>query len=229
MNIEIWSDIACPWCYVGKRRFEQALESFEHRDDVTVTWRSFELDPTAPAERPESHAEHLADKYGGGLAGAQRMLDTMTETAAAVGLDFDFANSRGANTFDGHRLIHFAAGHGKQDEMKERLLKAYFSDGELVSDHDTLVRLAGEIGLDEAAARDALVSGAGADEVREDEHLAQRIGIRGVPFFVADRQVGVSGAQEPEVMLDFLRQAWERRPSPIEVVVAGDACGPDGC
>ena len=153
MEVEIWSDVACPWCYVGKRRFEAALEQFEHRDDVTITWRSFELDPEAPAEREGDRAEHLASKYGMSLEQAHQAEAQMTQTAAADGLDFRFDIARAGNTFDGHRLVHLAKAHGLQDVMKERLLHAYFSEGELVSDHDALTRLAVEVGLPEDEVR----------------------------------------------------------------------------
>ena len=155
MHVEIWSDIACPWCYVGKRRFEAALAGFEHRDDVQVTWRSFELDPEAPAERPRSGAEHLAEKYGTSLEQAQAMNDRMTEIAATEGLEFHFERARGGNTFDAHRLVHLAAEHGAQDAMKERLMRAYLSEGELMADARPLVRLAGEVGLPEDDVRGA--------------------------------------------------------------------------
>ena len=135
MEVEIWSDVACPWCYVGKRRFEAALGQFEHRDDVTITWRSFELDPEAPGEREGDRAEHLASKYGMSVEQAHQAESQMTQTAAGEGLDFRFGIARAGNTFDGHRLVHLAKAHGLQDAMKERLLQAYFSEGELISDH----------------------------------------------------------------------------------------------
>ncbi len=147
MRVEIWSDIACPWCYVGKRRFEAALERFSHRDEVEVVWRSFELDPGAPPERGGDRAAHLASKYGMSVEQAREVERSMTATAAGEGLEFRLDIARAGNTFDGHRLIHLAAEHGCQDAMKERLLRAYFSEGELVSDRDTLVRLGAEVGL----------------------------------------------------------------------------------
>jgi predicted DsbA family dithiol-disulfide isomerase len=229
MHVEIWSDIACPWCYVGKRRMEAALEQFEHADDVTVTWRSFELEPGAPAERPGDNATHLAKKYGTSLEQAQAMLQSMTDTAAGDGLDFHFERARSGNTFDAHRLIHLAAQHGRQDAMKERLMRAYLTEGELVSDHATLRRLGTEVGLDEAEIADMLVSGRYADEVRADEQTAASLGASAVPFFVVDRALGASGAHPPEAMLDFLRQGWAKSHPAIAVVEGGDACGPDGC
>src|ERR1700744_1353322 len=158
MEVEIWSDVACPWCYVGKRRFETALAEVEHRDDVTITWRSFELDPEAPSEREGDRAEHLASKYGMSLEQAHQAEAQMPQTAAADGLDFRFDIARAGNTFDGHRLVHLARAHGLQDAMKERLLHAYFSEGELVSDHDALTRLAVEVGVPEDEVREMLAS-----------------------------------------------------------------------
>ncbi|HET8978854.1 MAG TPA: DsbA family oxidoreductase [Solirubrobacteraceae bacterium] len=227
MDIEIWSDIACPWCYIGKRRFEAALEQFEHRDEVTVTWRSFELDPEAPAERDGDRAEHLARKYGMSIEQAQAAEAQMTETAAGEGLDFRFDIARAGNMFDGHRLVHLAAAHGRQDAMKERLLRAYFSEGELVSDHATLMRLAAEVGLPEDEVRELLAGDRYADEVRDDERTAGALGISAVPTFVVDRALGASGAHPPEALLGLLREGWERRPA--AGVLTGEACGPDGC
>ena len=211
MHIEIWSDIACPWCYVGKRRFEAALAAFEHRDDVTVTWRSFELDPTAPREREVDGATHLADKYGTSRDQALAMHQRMTDVAAEEGLEFRFDIARGGNTFDAHRLDHLAAAHGRQDAMKERLMRGYLTEGEPIGDPEALARLAIDAGLPEDEVRELLAGDRFAAEVREDEHVASSLGIGAVPMFVADRALGASGAQSPDVLLEFLRQAWERR------------------
>ncbi len=208
MDVEIWSDIACPWCYVGKRRFESALAQFEHADAVRVTWRSFELDPSAPREREGDLAARLAEKYGMTLEQAQASQRQLTEVAAGEGLDFRFDIARSGLTFDGHRVIHLAAEHGLQDAMKERLLRAYFGEGELVSDSETLVRLATEVGLPEPEVRTTVTGNRFAESVREDELVAQRLGISAVPTFVIDRALGASGAQPPEQLLDLLRQGW---------------------
>jgi predicted DsbA family dithiol-disulfide isomerase len=228
VDVEIWSDIACPWCYVGKRRFEAALSQFEHRDQVRVTWRSFELDPSAPLEREGDRAARLAEKYGMTLEQAQAAERQLTEVAAAEGLEFRFDRARSGRTFDGHRIIHLAAEHELQDAMKERLLRAYFTEGELIGDHETLVRLANEVGLPEDEVRATLAGDRFADEVRGDELTAQRFGISAVPTFVVDRALGASGAHPPEQLLDLLRQGWASR-SPVSVVTGGEACGPDGC
>jgi predicted DsbA family dithiol-disulfide isomerase len=228
MNVEIWSDIACPWCYVGKRRFEAALTAFEHRDDVTVTWRSFELDPAAPRERGGDRAVHLAEKYGVSVERAIEMQDHMTKVAAGDGLDFRFDIARSGNTFDAHRVLHLAAEHGAQDAMKERLMRAYLTEGELVGDPEALERLAVEAGLPRQAVLEVLASDRYAAEVRKDERTAAELGIHAVPFFVVDRALGASGAQPPEVLGEMLRRGWEARPR-LAVVADGAACGPDGC
>ena len=211
MEVEIWSDVACPWCYIGKRRFEAALEQFEHRDDVDVTWRSFELDPGAPHERTGDRAERLAEKYGMTVQQAREAEARLTAEAAGEDLPFRFDIARSGTTFDGHRLVHLAGTHDVQDAMKERLLRAYFTEGELISDHDTLVRLAVEVGLDEREVRELLAGERYADAVREDERTAAELGISAVPTFVVDRKLGASGAQPPEALLDLLRQGWAKR------------------
>jgi predicted DsbA family dithiol-disulfide isomerase len=228
LRVEIWSDIACPWCYIGKRRFEAALASFEHRGDVRVTWRSFELDPQAPPERDGDRAAHLAEKYGTTRREAVRMQDTMRDVAAGEGLDFCFDRARAGNTFDAHRLVHHAATHDLQDAMKERLLRAYLSEGELMSDRAVLARLASEVGLAADEARDVLAGDRYAAEVREDERTAASLGISAVPFFVVDRELGAAGAHPAEVLRGLLEQGWTRR-SPLSVVAQGESCGADGC
>jgi predicted DsbA family dithiol-disulfide isomerase len=228
VHVEIWSDIACPWCYVGKRRFEAALAQFEHRDEVTVEWRSFELDPAAPAERAESGAEHLAAKYGVSLQQAREMQDRMTQVAAGDGLEYHFDELRGTNMLDAHRVIHLAKANGLQDAMEERLFRAYLTEGELLSDHATLRRLAVEAGVPEDEVVEVLATARFEEEVREDERTASSLGISAVPFFVVDRAIGASGAQPPEVLLQLLQEA-RKRAQPIAVVADGATCGPDGC
>jgi len=225
--VEIWSDIACPWCYVGKRRFEAALAAFEHRDRVRVTWRAFELDPGAPPERPGDRTERLARKYGVSLTEAQAMHDRMTEEGAREGVAFDFAGVRDGNTFDAHRLSHLAAAHGVQDAMEERLFRAHLSEGRLLSDHDTLRELARDVGLPPAEVDELLAGDRFAAEVRTDERDAASAGITAVPFFAVDRSLGGAGAHPPEALLDLLRRGWERRPR--LAVADGPACGPGGC
>jgi predicted DsbA family dithiol-disulfide isomerase len=204
VKVEIWSDVVCPWCYIGKRRFEAAVERFG--GDVEVVWRSFELDPGAPAVREHTATEHLAAKYGMSVEQAEASHAQMTELAAREGLEYHFERARGGNSFDAHRLIHLAAAHGKQGEAQERVMRAYFTEGVPIGDREALIGLGEELGLD---ARAALESDAYADKVREDEELARRIGIQGVPFFVLDRRYGLSGAQPPEVIRQALEQAAE--------------------
>jgi predicted DsbA family dithiol-disulfide isomerase len=228
VHVEIWSDIACPWCYVGKRRFEAALAAFEHRDDVRVTWRSFELDPGAPRERGVDAATHLAAKYGTSREQALAMHHNMTAVAADDGLEFRFDLARGGNTFDAHRLVHLAAAHGRQDEMKERLMRAYLTEGEAIGDPAVLERLAREAGLPEEEARDVLAGDRYAADVRQDERTAAALGISAVPFFVVDRRLGAAGAQPPDVLGELLARAWADRPQ-VPVVADGDSCGVDGC
>jgi predicted DsbA family dithiol-disulfide isomerase len=228
MHVEIWSDIACPWCYVGKRRLEAALAAFEHRDEVTVTWRSFELDPAAPRERGGDRAAHLAEKYGVTVERAIEMQDHMTRVAAGDGLDFRFDLARSGSTFDAHRLLHLAAEHGLQDAMKERLMRAYLTEGELIGDPEVLERLAVAVGLPRSEVLELLAGDRFAAEVRADERTAAELGIHAVPFFVVDRALGASGAQPPEVLGEMLRRGWEAQPR-LAVVADGAACGPDGC
>ena len=207
--MEIWSDIACPWCYVGKKRFEQALSRFDGRDEVRITWRSFELDPNAPPASSGSHAEHVAAKYGRTVEQVEAMHAEMTRVAAADGIEFRFDLVRGGNTFDAHRVLQLAAALDRQDEAKERLLRARHTEGELLSDHDALVRLAGEAGLPEREVRETLATDRFADAVREDERTATALDINAVPFFVADRRLALSGAQQPELFLKMLERAAE--------------------
>ncbi len=204
MKVEIWSDVVCPWCYVGKRRFESALARFPHADEVEVVWKSFELDPEAPARRG-STAEHLARKYGLTMEQVTAMNERMEKLATAEGLEYHLDETKGGNTLDAHRLLHLAKEHGLQGEMKERLLRAYFTEGEPVAERAMLVRLADEVGVPEAA--EVLASDACTKDVRADEHEARLLGIAAVPFFVIDRYYGIEGAQSADVILDALTQA----------------------
>jgi predicted DsbA family dithiol-disulfide isomerase len=227
MKVEIWSDVVCPWCYIGKRHFESALADFYHREEVEVVWRAFELDPTAPPVREGGYARRLGSKYGLGPAEAQAIIDKMTRTAARVGLDFRFHLARPGNTFDAHRLLHLAADRGSQDRLKERLLAATFTEGEPIGDHDALLRLCVEAGLDRDEVQRVLESDAYAEAVRRDEDTATEMGISGVPFFVIDRTFAVSGAQPSDVMGSVLERAWAKSHAP-SLVMTGDSGGP-GC
>jgi predicted DsbA family dithiol-disulfide isomerase len=202
LTVEIWSDVVCPWCYIGKRRFEAAVEQFD--GEVEVVWRSFELDQGAPAIREHTATEHLADKYGMSVEQAEASHVKMTELAAQDGLEYHLERARGGNSFDAHRLIHLAAAHGKQGEAQERVMRGYFTEGIPIGDREALIALGDDLGLD---ARATLESDEYADAVREDEMLAQRIGIQGVPFFVLGRRYGVSGAQPADVLVQALEKS----------------------
>ncbi|WP_218920228.1 DsbA family oxidoreductase [Chondromyces crocatus] len=230
MKVEIWSDVACPWCYIGKRRFERALAQFENGEQLQVSWRSFELQPDAPQVREEKLVALLARSKGMRPEQAEALVAHVAEVGREDGLTLDFDQVRGANTFLAHQLIHLAGAHGLQDAAKERLLRAYFSEGAVVSELETLVRLAVEIGLDEGSAREALTGGTFAEAVRADEQEARELGVRGVPFFVLDRRYAVSGAQPVEAFLEALRAAWSDAHERTEAGgEAGAACGADGC
>jgi predicted DsbA family dithiol-disulfide isomerase len=207
MKIEIWADVACPWCYVGKRRFEKALAKFDGRDDVEVIWRSFELDPRAPRVQPLTAPEVLARKYRVSVEQANAMNERLKGEARKEGLDLHPEKIRMVNTFDAHRVIHHAAGVGKRAEMVERLFRAYHIEGEVLSDAETLIRLATEAGLDAASTRAVIDGDTYSDEVRGDEERASSFGISGVPFFAIDEKYGVSGAQPTEHILEVLTQA----------------------
>ena len=229
MKVEIWSDIACPWCFVGKRRFEKALAAFPERDALDIVWRSFELDPQAPTRQDRPSVELLASKYRMAPSQAQGMLDNMTATGAGEGIEFRFDRSISGNTFDAHRLIHFAATHDKRAEMVECLFRAYFTEGEAMGDRPTLARLAADIGLDATAVTAMLDSDAYAADVRADEARAQQFGITGVPFFAIDEKYGVSGAQTAEIIVQALQQALSESDPVVITAPSGDACDDDTC
>jgi predicted DsbA family dithiol-disulfide isomerase len=209
LRIDVWSDIACPWCYVGKRRLEAALERFPH--EVELTFRSFELDPNAPAHKDGDYVERLAQKYRQPVPVAQQMIDRMTQTGASEGIEFRFDLIRAGNTFDAHRLLHHARQAGLQVILKERLMRAYFCEGVAIADRKALVPLAVEAGLGEQETRDVLASNLYTNAVRQDEALAAELGIQGVPFFVIGGRFGVSGAQPPDVLLRVLEQSFDAR------------------
>ena len=232
LGVEVWSDIACPWCYVGKRRLEAALSRFPHARDVVTTWHAFELDPSAPAIRDAQpgYAARLAKKYGTGVAQAQGMIDRMVRIAAAEGLPFDFERIRPGNTFKAHRLLHLAKLRGLQGPLKERLLRGYLSEGEPIGDDGALLRLAAEVGLDADEVQSVLSSDLYTDQVRADEREAHALGVDGVPFFVIGDRYAVAGAQPAELLLQALTRAWDELPeAPERLEGDGAVCGPDGC
>lgn len=207
MKVEIWSDVACPWCYIGKRGFDLALARFEHRDAVDIRWRSFELDPAAPAVREEPYYERLAAKYRMSLAEADALIDRMIEAGARNGVVLRFDKAKPGNTFDAHRLLHLGAARGVQHDLKERLMRATFTKGLVISDRDVLAGLAVDAGLDGDEAGAVLEGDSFAADVRADEERAADLGITSVPFFVM-AGFGVAGAQPPDTLLEVLEEAW---------------------
>lgn len=230
MRVDIWSDVVCPWCAIGRAHLDAALEEFEHRGEVEVVWRSFELDPGAPPVKEGEYADLLARKYGTSVDGARAMVERMTAVAAAAGWRFDLWRARPGSSFDAHRLVHLGAAYGIQDAVKRRFLRAYLSEGEAIGLREPLERLAVEAGLPAEEVRRVLDGDAYAAQVRADEQEALDLQVTGVPLFLVDGRYAVPGAQPPDVLLRVLRQAWEAR-RPAVTVVGGDAaaCGPDGC
>ncbi len=208
MEVEIWADVVCPWCYLGKRHFEQALDSFDHADKVQVVYRSFELDPAAPQGVTTPTVEVLAQKYGMTPDRARQAQQQMEERATADGLTFRMESLRSGNTKDAHRLLHLAKASDRQGELMERLLRAYFTERESIFDHDALTRLAVEAGLDPDEVADVLASDRYSDHVETDEAMARSLGATGVPLFVIDRRYGISGAQPAETITGVLERAW---------------------
>jgi predicted DsbA family dithiol-disulfide isomerase len=208
MQVEIWSDVVCPWCYLGKRRFERALESFGHRDEVTVLYRSFELDPSAAPGVTTPVVDMLASKYQMSPAQATAAQRQMEQRAAGDGLEFAMEGLRIGSTRDAHRLLQLARARDRQAELAERLHRAYFSEQASVFDHSSLARLAAEAGLDPGEVRTVLASEEYADAVEADEVMARSLGANGVPFFVIDRRLAISGAQPADVIVRALDRAW---------------------
>ncbi len=235
MQIEIWSDVVCPWCYIGKRRLETALAGFPHADQVDVTWRSYQLDPGAPTEPTEGTAVMLGRKYGQSPAGVQQMQDRVEAQGAEEGLVYRLSETLHLNTVDAHRLIHLAheqGGNRLQGQVKEALLAAYFTQARNVADHAVLRDVAIAAGLDAARVDEVLGGTEFTAEVQADIEQAQAFGATGVPFFVVDRKYGVSGAQPAEVFTQVLEQAWAEAHPVLQSVPGAadaDACGPDGC
>ncbi|SMO58350.1 DsbA family oxidoreductase [Gracilimonas mengyeensis] len=205
MKIEIWSDVVCPFCYIGKRHMEQALEQLPEID-AEIIWRSFELDTEAPEHTDANINEVLAKKYGKDLDWAKQMNANMVKNAEDVGLDYNMDDIQPANSFKAHQLLHLAKENGLQDEMKEALLAAYFTEGKLISDSDTLVKIAEGVGLDAREAASVLEEETYKSAVRQDEHVARQIGIQGVPFFYINEKYGLSGAQPVKVFKDAFQQ-----------------------
>ena len=230
MKIEIWSDVACPWCYIGKRRFEAALAAFPHRDSVEIQWRSYQLDPSLPEHFDGSELDYLSRWKGLAPEQVRQMFEHVTEQGKGEGLNYRFDDVVVANSFAAHRLIHLAAAHGKQDDAKERLLSDHFEHGKDIGSREYLIALAAELGIGDVEAAELFTTDKYADDVRRDIAEARALGITGVPFFVIDRKYGVSGAQPAALFRQALEEAWQDgRPLAAVGSPAAEACGPDGC
>jgi predicted DsbA family dithiol-disulfide isomerase len=208
IKIEIWSDVMCPWCYIGKRRFEKALDEFEHKGEVDVEWKSFQLNPAMKTDPSKNINVYLSEIKGCTLEDAQQMNQQVTGLAKEVGLEYDFDKAVVANSFDAHRLIQYAKEAGKGDQAEERLFKAYFTEGKNIASHETLVQLGSEIGLEENEVKEMLAGERFTDEVKHDVYEARQIGVRGVPFFLFNGKYAISGAQQTELFVDTLKKAW---------------------
>lgn len=226
MHVEIWSDVFCPFCYIGKRNFETALAAFPHRNDVKVEWKSFQLQPDAPVDADYTSNEMLSKKYGVSIEEARQMQAGVAQRAAEVGLHYDLDNTKVTNSFDAHRLTHLAKEHGLQDAAEERFFKAYFIEGKHVGRRESLIELGKEIGLDEAEIVDVLDGERYAGDVVADVNLGSAFGLTGVPFFVFERKYAVAGAQPPEVFSQVLDRVWSET-KPVQLVTA--AAPADGC
>jgi predicted DsbA family dithiol-disulfide isomerase len=230
MKVEIWSDVMCPFCYIGKRRFENALQELPFKDDIEVEWKSFQLNPDLQYQPGRNIDQYLAERKGFSIEKAKELNNYVTEMAAQEGLTYDFEKAVVANSFDAHRFAHLAKKQGKGDAAEESLFKAYFSEGRNISDYDTLVQLGIDIGLDATAVKQALENEDYTKEVYKDIAEADAIGVRGVPFFVIDRKYAVSGAQAKDVFAQALERSyteWKKENTKF-TTIEGEVCSPDG-
>lgn len=233
LKVQIWSDIMCPFCYIGKRRIEEALILFEHKDAVAIEWKSFQLDATFKASADDNMVDHLAEKYGKEKDWAQGMLDNMTQNAKNAGLDFHFEKAILANSFNAHRLLHLAKKYHLANDLEELLFKAYLTEGKNINDNNTLKELGLSVGLNAVEIDEVLSSDAYGKDVKQDIQNANAIGVQGVPFFVFDNKYAVSGAQPATEFLEILQKAWDEGKFDSKVTLIntteGDSCGIDGC
>ena len=211
MKIEVWSDFVCPFCYIGKRHLEKALEQFPHRDEVTVEFKSYQLDSEVEYDPETNFYDTFSKLKGMPLDQVKEMNEQVRQIAAQVGLTYHFDTMKYANTFDAHRVAQFAEEQGKGKEITERFLHAYFTESELLSDHETLIKLANEVGLEKEVVKEVLEQNKYSQEVQNDIELARQIGVQGVPFFVFDQKYAVSGAQPIETFQQALEQTWKEK------------------
>lgn len=232
MKIEIWSDVMCPFCYIGKKKFEMAMENFSHKDKIEVEWKSFQLMPDLEPGKVNDLEKILVEKKGIDPVQAKAMNAQVAQVGKQVGLSFNFDKAPAVNTFNAHRFTHFAKANGKQREAGEILFRSYFTEGKNVDDLATLIQLGTEIGLDTDALKTALENNSYADDVRKDINEARQIGVTGVPFFVFDRKQAVSGAQDPATFLKALETTfaeWQKNNPEVTLnVIEGAVCTPDG-
>lgn len=232
MKIEIWSDVMCPFCYIGKRNFETALSQFEHKDAIEIEWKSYQLDPSLPEVAKESYRDYLVKIKGMSPEQVDGMTDNVTQMAKDVGLDYDFSKMVMVNSLKAHQLIQYAKTQNLGDEMEERLFHAFFTEGKNIADLPTLTALGKDISLDEAALQEAFTNKKYQDLMTQDIQEGQNIGVRGVPFFVFDRKYGVSGAQAPQAFLETLSKSfaeWREKNPEIKLeMTQGQSCDVDG-
>lgn len=232
MTIEIWSDVMCPFCYIGKRKFETALEQFNHRSNIDIVWKSFQLAPDLKINPDKNIHQFLAEHKGISLEQATDMNNQMTQIAKQVGLQYNFDNAIPANSFNAHRFSHLAKQYGLQNEAEEHLFKAYFIEGKNIDDISTLVQLGAAIGLDVTETKTVLESNEYANDVHQDIYEAQQVGVRGVPFFVLDRKYAISGAQDSETFLQAIDKSyteWEQHHTQASIEISeGPTCKADG-
>jgi len=228
MKVAIWSDVRCPFCYIGKRKFEAALEKFEYKDKVEITWHSFQLDPYLKTQTEMNIYDYFADRKGQSREYAKQVHRQVVQTAKEVGLSFNFDKAVIANSFNAHRIIQLAKTKGLGDAAEEQLFKAYFTEGKNIDDNGTLLQIGISIGLNEEEVKETLTTDAYAEAVQEDERKAQTINVRGVPFFVFNDKYVISGAQSPEVFLETLEGVWEEFKKDASTISEGDSCSLNG-
>lgn len=231
MKVEIWSDVMCPFCYIGKRKFEKALEQFPQKEKVEVEWKSFQLNPTMKTDPQKNINQYLSEAKGWSIEYAKKVNESVTARAKGVGLTYNFDKAIVANSFDAHRFSHLAKKHRLQDKAEERLFSAYFTEGKNTADHNTLIQLGIDIGLNADEVKQMLNSNVFTDDVRRDIYDAQQVGVQGVPFFVLDNQYAVSGAQESDLFLQALTAAWKEsvKENPLTELTEGEVCTPESC